>query len=202
MLAIKSAAANDADLDLLDYIAYMIEDKRTKVVLVLAEKITDGEKLAALARRAVALDKPIIILKVGRTETGSRTAASHTGAITGSDNVCDAVFKQLGIVRVDDTSELYEAAMLLRRGRRPHGRGIAATSLSGGNLVLAADLGAALGLDWPQYSEETKSRVTEVIPGIRRCGKSDGPHGSCGRQGRDVLPNAKGLSLVIRQSIR
>lgn len=160
------SCGNDADLDLLDYIAFMVEDPRTRVVLVLAEKIADGARLAVVAQRAAELDKPIVVVKVGRTEAGSRTAASHTGAITGADDVCDAAFRQLGIVRVDDTCELYEIAMMLRRRRRPSGPGIAATSLSGGNLVLAADLGASLGLEWPQYTEATQSRVAEVVPGF------------------------------------
>lgn len=165
-ISYQVSCGNDADLDLLDYLSFMVEDRRTRVVLALAERISDGEKLRRLARRAAELGKPIVMIKVGRTEAGSRAAASHTGSITGADDVADAALRQLGILRVEDTSELYEAAMLLRRGRIPAGRRAAATSISGGNLVMLADLGAAQGMEWPQYSETTQARLRELLPGF------------------------------------
>ena len=86
--------------------------------------------------------------------------------MTGADEVFDAALRQMGILRVDDTSELYEAAMLLRTGRRPGGQRASATSVSGGNLVMVADLGASLGIEWPQYSEATQKRLSELLPGF------------------------------------
>ena len=160
------SCGNDADLDLLDYMAFMVESERTKVVLALAERIPDGERLRALAQRAAALDKPIVMVKVGRTEAGSRAAASHTGSITGADEVCDAALRQMGIVRVTDTSELYETAMLLRTGRRASGTRAAATSISGGNLVMVADLGSSVGIDFPPFADATQARLKEFLPGF------------------------------------
>ncbi|HUN70250.1 MAG TPA: acetate--CoA ligase family protein [Burkholderiales bacterium] len=160
------SCGNDADLDLLDYMAFMVESERTKVVLALAERIPDGERLRALAQRAAALDKPIVMVKVGRTEAGSRAAASHTGSITGADEVCDAALRQMGIVRVTDTSELYETAMLLRTGRRAAGTRAAATSISGGNLVMVADLGSSVGIDFPPFADATQARLKEFLPGF------------------------------------
>ena len=165
-ISYQVSCGNCADLDLLDYMAFMIEDPHTQVVLALAERISDGRRLAALASRAAELDKPIVMVKVGRTAAGSRAAASHTGAITGADDVCDAALRQYGIIRVDDTSELYETAMMLRGGRRPTGRGLAAASVSGGNLVMVTDLGAALGMEWPQFSDATQARLGERLPGF------------------------------------
>jgi len=162
----QCSSGNDADLDLLDYIAFMIDDPHTRVVVAIAERFSNGDKLRALALRAHAADKPIVMVKAGRTEAGSRAAASHTGAITGADDVADAALRQFGIVRVDDASELYEAAMLLRRGRRARGRRAAATSISGGNLVLLADLGAQLGIEWPPYAEATRQKLDEQLPGL------------------------------------
>jgi acetyltransferase len=162
------SCGNDADLNLLDYMAFMVESERTKVVLAIAERISDSAKLRALARRAAELDKPIVMIKVGRTEAGSRAAASHTGSVTGADEVCDAALRQMGIVRVEDTSELYEAAMLLRRGRRPGGRRAAATSISGGNLVMVADLGAAVGIEFPEYSDATQAKLGAYLPGFSK----------------------------------
>jgi len=160
------SCGNDADLDLLDYMAFMIESERTKVVLALAERIPDGARLRALARRAAALDKPIVMVKVGRTEAGSRAAASHTGSLIGADEVCDAALRQMGILRVEDTSELYETAMLLRTGRRAGGRRAAATSISGGNLVMVADLGASAGIEFPAFADATQAKLKKFLPGF------------------------------------
>ena len=160
------SCGNAADIDLLDYAAYMVEAPGTKVVLILAEQIANGAKLRALAGRAAELDKPLIMVKAGRTEAGSRAAAAHTGAVTGNDALCDAVLAQLGILRVDDYKELYETAMLLHRGRRPAGRRIASTSISGGNLVALADVSASIGMEWPAFSSTTQTRLTELLPGF------------------------------------
>lgn len=165
-ISYEVSCGNAADIDLLDYAAFMVETPSTKVVLILAEHLVDGDKLRALARRAAELDKPLVMVKAGRTEVGSRAAAAHTGAVTGNDAVCDAALAQLGVLRVDDYRDLYETAMLLRRGRRPAGRRAAATSISGGNLVLLADLGAATGIEWPTYSADTQARLRELLPGF------------------------------------
>ena len=76
--------------------------------------------------------------------------------------------EQIGIVRVDDCHELYEAALLLRRRQRVAGRRAAATSISGGNLVMVTDLGAAQGLVWPRYAEATQQTIATLLPG-RSC---------------------------------
>lgn len=165
-ISYQVSCGNAADLDLVDYAAFMVESEATKVVLMLAERLADGDRLRALARRAAELDKPIVMVKVGRTEAGSKAAASHTGAITGADDVCDAALRQMGIVRVDDCSELYETAMLLRQNRRPNGHRAAAMSISGGNLVMVADLGASLGMTWPAYTGQTVGKLAELLPGF------------------------------------
>jgi len=165
-ISYQVSCGNDADLDLLDYMAFMLEDQRTRVVLALAETISNGAKLRALAARAAALDKAIVMVKVGRSAAGSRAAASHTGAVTGADDVCSAALEQLGIVRVDDCHELYEAAMLLRRRQRIRGRRAAATSISGGNLVMVTDLGARIGIEWPPYAASTQQTLGALLPGF------------------------------------
>ncbi len=165
-ISYQVSCGNDADLDLLDYMAFMVESERTKVVLAIAERIPDGERLRKLARRAAELDKPILMVKVGRTEAGSRMAASHTGSVTGADDVCDAALRQMGIVRVMDTNDLYETAMLLHMGKRANGRRAAAASISGGNLVMVADLGAAVGIEFPAYSDATQAKLKDFLPGF------------------------------------
>jgi len=155
-------SGNDADLDLLEFGAYAIEQERVGVILILAERIGDGPRFVALARRAAELEKPIVIVKLGRTAAGSRAAASHTGALTGADDVCDAALRQYGVIRVNDCNELYEMAMLLRTRRWPMGRRACGISTTGGNIVLASDLGAANGVEWPPYSDATQAKLKEI----------------------------------------
>lgn len=160
------SCGNDADLDLIDYMAFMVEDPGTRVVLAVAEQLGSGDRLAALAARAAELGKPIVMVKVGRSEAGRRMAASHTGAVTGADQVVNAALDELGIIRVDDCNELYEAAMVLRSPRRPKGRALSATSLSGGNLAMIADLGGVRGMSFPDLSAQTKAALAELLPGF------------------------------------
>jgi acyl-CoA synthetase (NDP forming) len=160
------SSGNDADLDLLDYMNFMIEDPGTRVVLALAERIADGTRLRALAERAAELEKPIALIKFGRTEAGAKAAASHTGAVTGADAVFDAAARQLGIIRVNDATELYEAAMLLRQRTRPQGHRAASLAISGGNLVLFTDLAAAHGITFPTFAPETTEKLRVLIPGF------------------------------------
>ncbi|HEV7264793.1 MAG TPA: acetate--CoA ligase family protein [Falsiroseomonas sp.] len=160
------SSGNDADLDLLDYMAFLVEDPQTRVVLALAERFADGARLRALAARAAALRKPVALIKFGRTEAGSRAAASHTGAVTGADAVFDAAARQLGLIRVGDAPELYEVAMLLRQGKRPAGNRAAALAISGGNLVLLTDIAAAQGIAFPDYAPETVEKLRGLIPGF------------------------------------
>lgn len=165
-ISYQVSCGNAADLDLIDYAWFMVESPTTRVVLMLAEHLHNGDRLRRLAQRADELGKAIVMVKVGRTEAGSRAAASHTGAITGADAVCDAALRQMGIVRVDDCNELYETAMLLRQGRVAGGRGAAAISISGGNLVMVADLGGSLDIEWPEYATATRDSLAQVLPGF------------------------------------
>jgi acyl-CoA synthetase (NDP forming) len=155
---------NSADLDALDFARFMVEDEATRVILMLAEHLGDGEKLREVAALAAEKEKPIVVLKLGRTDEGSQAAATHTGSLTGNDAVHDAAFRQYGIIRVDDCNELYEAAMLLRTRRWPRGNRAAATTISGGNGVLLVDLGAAHGIAWPSYSAATQEKLGAWLP--------------------------------------
>jgi len=158
------SCGNCADLDAFDFVRFMIDDATTRVILMVMEQLGDGRRMLELARHAAEREKPIVILKVGRTAAGSRAAASHTGAVTGEDAVQDAAFRQCGMIRVDDCNELYEVAMLLRTGRWPRGRRAAALTISGGNGVLIVDHGSALGIDWPQYAPATVEKLRACLP--------------------------------------
>ncbi len=163
-ISYEVSCGNSADLNILDFIEFMIADAGTDVIMVLAENIPDGARLLKVARRAAEREKPIVMVKLGRTAAGSQAAASHTGAMAGADEVCDAALRQCGIIRVDDCNELYETAMLLRTRRWPRGSRVAATTISGGNGVLLVDLGASLGMSFPAYGDNTQAKLAEVLP--------------------------------------
>ncbi|MBI3056828.1 MAG: acetate--CoA ligase family protein, partial [Betaproteobacteria bacterium] len=159
------SCGNEADIDTADFLRFMLEDASTDVILMAVESISNGAKFEAVARQAAECEKPIVILKFGRTEAGRLAAASHTGAVTGSDEVHDAAFRQYGVIRVGDCNELYEVAKVLRRRKWPKGHRAAALSGSGGHSVLMADLGAGVGIEWAKYSQNTVDHLRPLVPG-------------------------------------
>ena len=158
----QASCGNEADLDALDFVRHMLRSDETAVVLLAVESIRDGEKLKAVAGEALEREKPIVVLKYGWTEPGSRAAATHTGAIAGENEIWDAAFRQYGLIRVADCDELYETAMLLRLRRWPRGRRAASVSATGGNVVHVADVGANFGLEWPAYSDATQDALAAL----------------------------------------
>ena len=158
----QASTGNDADLDLLDFMNFMLDAEHTRVVLSVAERFSSVAKLRAVAEKAAELDKPIVMVKVGRSAEGSRAAASHTGAVSGADEVCDAILRQYGIIRVDDTSDLVQYAKLLRRSNRPRGRRAAIVSVSGGNVVLGVDAASTAGLSLAELGNDTRAALQQA----------------------------------------
>ncbi len=97
---------NEADLDACDILDFMLDDERTGAVLMFVEAIRRGRRFVELAKRALALDKPIIVAKIGRSAAGRRAAASHTASLTGSDDVHDAIFRRYGVIRADEQDDV------------------------------------------------------------------------------------------------
>jgi acyl-CoA synthetase (NDP forming) len=160
------SAGNEAVVDATDYIGYMLEDPGTRVIMAFIEQFRRPERLPALARRSRELGKPIVVIKVGRSEMARRATAAHTGALAGSDDVQDALFKQLGLIRVEDLDEMFETAELLSkwRDRIPKGDGVFAVTLSGGVISLLADLGENLDFRFPGWTDAGRARVQEFLP--------------------------------------
>ncbi|MEU6282368.1 acetate--CoA ligase family protein [Streptomyces sp. NPDC047028] len=155
---------NEADLETADFISYFAEQPETGAIAAYVEGLKDGRAFLLAADRAARRKVPVVAVKVGRTEAGSRTAASHTGKLTGADDVVDAAMRQYGVVRVDGLDELQDTAALLARARAPLAEGVVVYSISGGTGAHVADLAAGAGLRLPRLSEPKQAELHQWIP--------------------------------------
>ncbi|MFI6354327.1 acetate--CoA ligase family protein [Streptomyces sp. NPDC050743] len=155
---------NEADLETADFLAWFAEQPEVGAIACYVEGLKDGRAFLLAADRAARRGVPVVAVKVGRTETGARTAASHTGKLTGADDVVDAAMRQFGVVRVDGLDELQDTAALLARARAPLADGVAVYSISGGTGAHAADLATAAGLRLPRLSEARQAELHQWIP--------------------------------------
>ena len=139
---------NQADICEADVVRTLADDDDTRAVALYLEGVSDGPRFVAAAR-SVALKKPLVVLKCGRSQRGREAVASHTGSLAGSDQVFSGVCRQYGVVRADDSESFYDAAKILASVRPPTGRRVLVVSSSGGSCALAADVGDAHGLVLP-----------------------------------------------------
>ena len=161
-LSTMVSMGNKADVDENDVIAAWREDHRTDVGLLYLESFADPRRFLEVARDVTG-QKPIVVLKAGRTEAGTRTAGSHTAALATPNAATDAVLRQSGVIRVDDLHELAEAAMLLATQPIPAGRRVAVLTNAGGPGVLIADALEEHGLVVPVLSAGLQDRLRTLI---------------------------------------
>jgi len=152
-----------ADVDFGDMLDYLAADPHTRAILLYAEGITHGRKFMSAARAAARI-KPVLVLKAGRSSAGSRAATSHTGVLTGTDAVYDAVFRRAGMLRVGTMAELFDAAETLALTREQVGDRLAILTNGGGAGVLAADALAAAGGRLAELSQNTIAELTGRLP--------------------------------------
>ena len=158
------SSGNEADLEVSDYIKHLVlHDEKTKVIAAVIEGFKDGAKFIEAAELALQHQKPIIVLKIGETEVGKKAAASHTGSLTGSDSVIDAVFNQKGVIRVHNYDELFQTASLFSKGRIPKGNKVGILSSTGGGCIIMADYYTKLGLAVPEPSPKTQTLASKEI---------------------------------------
>ncbi|MFE8991793.1 acetate--CoA ligase family protein [Streptomyces collinus] len=155
---------NEADLDSADFLSWFAEQPEVGAIACYLEGLKDGRSFLLAADRAARRGVPVVAVKVGRTETGARTAASHTGKLTGADAVVDAALRQYGVIRVDGLDELQDTAALLARARPPRADGVVVYSISGGTGAHVADLATAAGLSLPELSEARQAELHQWIP--------------------------------------
>ncbi len=152
-----------ADVGWGDLIDYLGNDPRTRSILLYMETIGDARSFISAARE-VALSKPIIVIKPGRTEAAARAAASHTGALAGSDEVLEAAFRRSGVLRVSNIADLFYMAEVLAKQPRPAGPRLTIVANAGGPAVLATDALVMQGAEVAQLAPETMEALNKVLP--------------------------------------
>ncbi|MDE2842494.1 MAG: acetate--CoA ligase family protein [Chloroflexota bacterium] len=160
------STGNEADLDFCDFARYLVDQDSVKVIAGFIEGFKDARKLIELAKLAAERGKPIVLIKIGRSDLGSRAARSHTAALTGTDALYDEIFAQYGITRVQDYDELLEVSQLLAHTGKPAQRGVAVVSHSGGISSLTADMCGQAGLDLPPLTDEARDGINDVLKGF------------------------------------
>ena len=161
------ATGNEADVDVADGIAALAQDADTRIILCCMETCRHAGRLVEALDMARANNKPVIVLKIGATEQGQAAAASHTGALTGSDAVFDAVFRRYGVLRVrsfEDLLNVGHAAVLLGTGRLPATDAVTLVAASGGFGIMMADAMVEAGMTLPQLTDSTKALIREAVP--------------------------------------
>ena len=154
---------NEADLGAQDFVEYLLAQPDVRVIALLLEGIRDFPRLTRLAAEAGRREKTLVVQKVARSEAGQRAARSHTAALTGSDRVQDALFRQFGMVRARDYDELVEQTALLLKAPLPDGPRIGVVSHSGGIGAHLTDLLGVEGLAVPPLAESTRQRLAEIL---------------------------------------
>ncbi|UPJ94925.1 acetate--CoA ligase family protein [Bradyrhizobium sp. 172] len=155
---------NEACLDVADFIDYFVDDEDTRVIACYCEQIRRPLEFIRACERAASNGKPIVMIKVGRSETARKAALAHTGSLVGSDVAVDAVLKRLGVIRVDNVDDMIEATAALSSTKRPKGRRVAFASFSGTMVSMLADFAESCAIEFPPLPDAVKTRLEAVFP--------------------------------------
>ena len=158
------SSGNEVSLDLVDYLSFLVDEPDTKVITLMVEGIRRPQEFMAVAEEALRKNKPILVVKLGRSEMGKRQAISHTGSLAGADEVFDAVCHRLGLIRVPTLEDLTEMTLAFMPGRFPRGGRAAIVVNSGGMKGLLCDHCDELKTNLAKLSDKTKAAVRPLIP--------------------------------------
>ena len=175
-----------------DLIYYLGDDPSTKSIVIYMESIGNARSFLSAARE-VALTKPIIVIKVGRSEAASKAAASHTGSLTGNDEVLDAAFRRVGVLRVNTIPELFNMAEVLAKQPRPRTPRLVIVTNAGGPAALATDMLVTSGGQIAQLSRESFDAFNKLLPAH---GSRNNPVDLLGDAGAERY--AKALEIVSK----
>lgn len=167
---------NKADVDEIDLLEYLHDDADTAVIMIYLEELRKGEEFISMARQVTSGNRPtpVLVVKSGRTSAGAMAAASHTGALAGTEAVYDAIFKQSGIIRAESVNELFDFADAFAykqesplgkiRRKLPTGKRVAIVTNAGGPGILATDMTVSADLELARFSEETIENLARHLP--------------------------------------
>jgi acyl-CoA synthetase (NDP forming) len=159
------STSNEADLEMADFVDFLVDDDDTSVIALYMETIRHPDRFRAAALRAAAARKPIVAFKIGRSESGVRSAVSHTGALAGADEMYDALFRQTGVIRADTFADLLDIPNVLSIRRRLSGKRVAILTSTGGAGTLVADSLGVAGFETPPPDETTAARLRALQTG-------------------------------------
>jgi acetate---CoA ligase (ADP-forming) len=163
-ISLLTSMGNEAVITTADVVEHLVEDDDTEVIGLFLESVRDAPRFVELAARALERGKPIVALKVGRTEAGQRTALAHTGALAGDDAVVDAAFRQFGVIRVGSLEQLLITAGLFASGQVPKGRRVGVVTASGGACDIIADRSTDEGVSIVDFADSTTEKLKAVLP--------------------------------------
>lgn len=163
-LSLLTSMGNETVVSVTDVVDALIEDENTRSIALFLETIRNPEEFRRVAARALDVGKPIVALKIGRSEKASRTAQAHTGALVGDDKTVDAAFRQLGVVRVESLEDLMVTAGLLAETGPLPGHRLGVVTPSGGASEIIADRAELEGLELPDFSAETTAALKGIVP--------------------------------------
>lgn len=168
-LSLLVAMGNETMISVTDVVNYLLEDASTRSVALFLESIRYPDELRRVAEKARSLRKTIVALKIGSSETSSRTAMAHTGALVGNNSVNDAALRQLGIIRVSCLEDLLTTAGLAGYTNPLPGRRMGVVTPSGGACDLISDLAEEVGLELPEFAPETTEKLRAILPAFSTC---------------------------------
>lgn len=157
-------SGNELNCELSEYVDFLVQDEQTRVVAVFIEGLKKPAAFAAAARRALEAGKPVVALKVGRSERGQRSTLAHTGSVAGADEAYDGLFASAGVIRVHDIEEYIETLLLMSARRRPSTPSVALASISGGLTTLISDIAEEVGIELPAVGDGTRRALEAALP--------------------------------------
>lgn len=161
------SSGNELDIQIADYINFLVDDPGTKLIVCLVEGIRSPDAFMGAAERALAAKKPILMVKIGASERGQAAALSHTGALAGDDDVFNAMCRKYGIVRCHSLDALIEIGLAFQAGRFPDGAKVAMAGYSGGGKGLFLDYAGEYGMELAKLSIETRDKMAPYLdPGL------------------------------------
>ncbi|MDR3011814.1 MAG: acetate--CoA ligase family protein [Chitinispirillales bacterium] len=189
--SVLASIGNKASLDEVDFLEGLKDDKNTKVIAAYLENIARGQQFIDVAEK-VSKEKPIVILKAGRTASGAKAAASHTGSLAGADTAYAAAFDRVGVIRADSIEQLFDISMAFSYMPLPAGDRVAVVTNAGGPGIMMSDALEGLGLKVTTLSDATTKKLLDTLPAA---GSANNPVDVLGDATSDMY--GKAMDIVI-----